>query len=1391
MHNRQSLKRLINDKKYNEIINIYNNAVKNNTLDADICEFAIIVNIRLQNDEEVLKICDKAIGTKNSNPYIFNCAISSAYFSKKYGKVLDYFNRLSDFNMLDEDSLTMIIKSCCLKNKYNMAMDVYKKALINNKVNGNVFIVAMEINNLNLYLDKTIKIYDDAVKFKNINSDVCSCAMITSNVALLYDKTIEIYKTALNTNNIDNYLVFTEAIKAFYRLGRYTDVLEIYNNIIDRSNIRENNLCITYRYVLESLCKLGKYDEAFAISNKETVKNASKIDKSLAKVIDKVKELKGYFDNLQKIFNKKITIEGYYKLGIYEKAVELFNKEIKRNNININMLNYAMKSYYEMADYENVSKLYNIASEKGFINDEILANVIKTKYIRKQYEDIIEIYNSNKKLINNNIEAILYVVKSYYDLEKYDAIPDIYNNEALLVNADHTNEINRELFKYAIKTSCKLAKYEDVLDMYNQVKPLYLNFDIVDAAIFSCNKLKKYNDAKAIYNEYFSRVQFEDNRKNDFILNIFETYYNLKDYISVLEAYNVFSMGEDISNVKDYSPFVYLFLANCKLGKYAEAENLYNNYLNNLEDKDKLEILPSLIKIYYNSNEYEKILNICQKDKNFSDNVDFDIYSMRANYKLGNYAKARDIYNELKNNKEISKDIAIDSLIINSYFENYNEAIYAYTQLPDNEKNSYDVLYNMMKSNYKINNYKEAKSFYKKLRNNQKAQNDLDVKLYGIAIYDSLKAYNEIIDIYDTLSDTDKNNIDISTKAIISYYNLKKYDKVLDVYKNIKNKENLNTQIFVYVINSIKNNKKYDNALDVCNTAIEYNKANLEIFEYAIKLLKNNFIDNRERQEKILNICNQCIKTREYNDNILGCMIEQKFKLGQYSDVVDILNNKNNLLFNNKELINYFIQSCYKTKNYCNIFQFCRKNESIIDKIDLKSTMFLMDAYIKLYPRALKSFVEKWQIQDYELLLKLYNNINDSEMSENILSNFIKINYNFGKYKDAINICNRAYKINKLNSDAIVYTIKSIYSLGDYSRLLDLYNKLKISKNIKYSEITVEIIDSINKTFRNSYEKSSKILEFYNDIIDANQADNTILQSALDISIELKRHDMVLKIFEKYGDDIDKKYKELYKSIKFLEKFKNLKDKNITSKILKDASAAFYNLEEYDEVEKLYQKSLLLGKTYSEIFEYAIAANDKLYKDFEVEKYNKISAIYDNAFKLGQLNEKIINYSIKNSYLNQKYKNVFKIYKNAIESDISTANVFLYTIKSIRKFYENDKNRKFLYTMEVYKEALKKQKINKDILFNVMQVCEETREYEKLENVYNYAVKNNFVSFNMHEFMLRYYSDSYQYDKFLDQYKIFQTLGCNTMEHDNMYNDAICEIKKDKAKKEHKRSVSL
>jgi len=346
------------------------------------------------------------------------------------------------FRKMSSNKLKFIINSNYNQFINNFAFIEYSKKNIDlvldakliNNINDNILINELKRRNTNDKLKTSI----DIDNFLNIDLNKQNYILINGNFENLENKLIQIYQEDFANQTNDNLIrIFKDLIQDL----NYINLLKIQTIIF---NIDEKSANELMKLFFKDICKIE--DEIEEKYLKSMIYNFKKLNKSTKELYNIIK-LKPFSiiyyintgiidENIDKIFNKQITITQYQKTNIKKinkifKILNLINKnKLEKNNLTI----LAYKLYY-IFGYENTIDL--LSNKFGIININFINKLlnrcdiknVELKKTNNTYEPIIkpnfvQFIISEKK---NNNTTIKRMIRGELDLI-IDEFPNLYNN---------------------------------------------------------------------------------------------------------------------------------------------------------------------------------------------------------------------------------------------------------------------------------------------------------------------------------------------------------------------------------------------------------------------------------------------------------------------------------------------------------------------------------------------------------------------------------------------------------------------------------------------------------------------------------------------------------------------------------------------------------------------------------------------------------------------------------------------------------------------------------------------------------------------------------------------------------------------------------------------------
>ncbi len=357
---------------------------------------------------------------------------------------------------------------------------------------------------------------------------------------------------------------------------------------------------------------------------------------------------------------------------------------------------------------------------------------------------------------------------------------------------------------------------------------------------------------KAYFNNYY-------NLKKTF--NLAEKLYNQGNINSAMENYRkIEEKASKIIKLHNNSKFVddalyMLAVSYSRLGEFTKAEQKFKELWtlfpnSNLINKAKIEYGIML----FNSNRLDEAVIFLSEinDKRAK------FYLMKAYYKLGNYQKALEIANEIKNDKFFENNLDFKISLANIYLktnnlnfaENLIEEITKISNINDTIKNN--LLVNLSDAYLENQNFEKALKTINKINYKDSTSSEFFVKLKTSKILLMKGDTNKALEILEYLS-----NLAYDSTKFLSYYylgiiyeNKEDFDKALDFYeKAISGGVKLaqNRKEIIMKLKAMKDEKNYKKLYRLAETFyLDLNKPDL-----ALNVLEK--IINESDDEKLKN----------------------------------------------------------------------------------------------------------------------------------------------------------------------------------------------------------------------------------------------------------------------------------------------------------------------------------------------------------------------------------------------------------------------------------------------------------------------------------------------------------------------------------------------------------
>ena len=1214
------------------------------------------------------------------------------------------------FKSINFSMLYLILQRLISDDSFNKDMTIisslYSVLLTLDKLNINKNLEkSLDLNNLVEIKNFTVEKKDEEEKKKKENKEYFISFNSKQNI---------IFKTNItDVENLNDYM----SIKLIKKNPNNSMIIDlndtgdyIYYNV-DEIGVKLNN--VTDDHIEFILNVIPVKDEKEYIKNKsnENFKIINLFQKTILHyflfLFEKIDEKLNYFVKEQKVRN-------FCKLYHTE-----FLQFIYTNNINIDMTIFDTKKGKEKKkekkdeekkdenneekkeeEHENEENSGNIIYKSNALINEInkLFDFSEKKEKDKEYKSPLKLmYDEFFSLfgkINNNMakkdDITLQKLLSYKDIDLSDSSfvklieqfnSDISKKNKLLGSIKSNDSINKMILKI----------FQIIIKYYNYNTKL---IDLISNKKFTLNNenykffLEIYEEScqmKMVYKEEKSRFideKFEEQSQNYFTITMAKLNFIYKIIIPSFDE----SLKYDKSIVKrlidlirnqNFSPK--------EIIKYSEIQNLncnikvielliINNLLINLNDEENLRFILYIINDKYN------------KDNNCNN------YSIPISLLDSIYGSDFSQMEQVKNQFHLLLDIILSKYIKNS----------KYNDLSLTTKIS---LYQCLLWKYKgrdFNILPKIINCFDDLKNCQLIEDNNNVlfkinheKIHNINIYD-INTFNYMkFEIFKIIT----SQIIVKIKDNLINGNIKDIDTNLNLIRNISNitdYKNIISLVISYFSFINKNNKYYHefilffykniiNSKSLIELIIDsYNEVILKIFDIIFD--EENINNNKFTYTKLilLKLLLQILENINNEDKI-ACLIDccmQYDKNGIMSENNEELNPFEFLLSKFKILLEKE-QNEFLKYYYFKIFLFC------INKIDTK-----------------KSYIEKTNLLDINILLSSNNNLN------NIESKFSIKNEYGNKFEEYAIFChlesNRVSKLGNLLCYIDDDSLFNEYENNDHITYFDYFNFIYNIQQKKNSKNIFVIMDEsldgkINKIKAIEKRNINEITlidnkqnnSFYNNYLEYNSAYicDKLINQLLERKLNYKGINYILKLIYNLLDNITVENAE--KIIKYI--FEYINDEKV---VKKEKEWNFCSLEYFINEMNTFQSFF-----------------DNL--SFNVINENKSEEIDENNIKNTQKNKddapllisSLFNYIIKGDALSIEYKNNNKIKKTFM-------GILCQINKYNKELVKNDSNKEIkMSNLSFYKahEINSKANITDDSLLLIKNLTEDSEILNILE----------------------------------------------------------------------------
>lgn len=688
------------------------------------------------------------------------------------------------------------------------------------------------------------------------------------------------------------------------------------------------------------------------------------------------------------------------------------NKMLDKNNINLNIQKYSIKSNYEYnpKNYGKYINSNNNSKEEKLTNNKNICNNNKLNNHYNNNELILYSNNNNinyisnhKNKINNTNKDILqkYFINLFSSNKKKNNIKKSNNNnrENKFIN-DSFNNNNNNNKKSNLKIGNNFFKEDTNLDK-RKVTPK-LNSNNYNkkkvSGLFSANHKEKVSNIITEICNSKSKKMSENITKRNLSINIHSCNINENKFKTSVN-FEIFKVNNNNKKLENNIPKLNLNqVFNLKLFDKNKMGNNYSNFYcsnisvksdKNLKESQKENGQNALIlknkKLYYinNNDNNTNNNNMKKRTNNFNSNVNININGTMNNKKDDKKARTNNKYSSNKNNHKFSPKNIYTKDIKKSHMQRF----FSYSkEKVDPRNNKVNFLNNIKKITFNDNTKSSSKNSARNLVKSSDNKSQIN--------------FNEIKHI-DNLNNSNKKKKNSSEKF------KKKKEIVNDTYINLR-----------------KRRARYSDI----NKIIETNnlKCLKNINNSEIKNIKNNknknIYKNHNNKNKIKNSQNNILKRSSHSASHNNLNNNKaKYDIGKIGNLF-------------KPQMENNIRGSYKETN--------RKKQKNFDFISsLGKNPNLRNSYAYSYKKNHRNSEYYKSIK----IKNIYRGIYDS----NIKENNVHININVKNHLSKEDMSHLESDENKANENVLQNSL-TLYSIYIISRYYNTCNKIGISKIALY-----------------------------------------------------------------------------------------------------------------------------------------------------------------------------------------------------------------------------------------------------------------------------------------------------------------------------------------------------
>ncbi len=371
-----------------------------------------------------------------------------------------------------------------------------------------------------------------------------------------------------------------------------------------------------------------------------------------------------------------------------------------------------------------------------------------------------------------------------------------------------------------------------------------------------------------------------------------------------------------------------------------------------------------------------------------------------------------------------------------------------------------------------------------------------------------------------------------------------------------------------------------------------------------------------------------------------------------------------------------------------------------------------------------------YELKKYEEVLELYNkNLLEYSFDCKVFYMAISSCIFLNKFNKAAAIYNYAFKNGKIDSAILTSGISIFSKLNNIKEAQNTY-KIGLDNKVKSKNFFIESI----KFFYEKCNNDDEVLNIYDRAIELHIFDEYIFTIAMKHCIKKNKYDKFVNIYNK-AIAVKKTNSDIYElAMKGFIRAKNNKEAlNVYNKVL-SLNEINNNINTLREIAKKnivnelnirrYNTAIKNGKLTSKTLRRAV----KSY--VESEEFEELSKVYKKSLELKVYDSHLFEHMIGLNNFQQRYDEALKVYNKAVSINKTTPEIFERAIEALYK-----KSRYSFYYVEdflrIYEKALFEKKTTPKIFEVLVSVCRENAMYNLAKHIYYESVGLNQNNYNI------------------------------------------------------------